>query len=91
MEAGCWREEVVKQCFDRQEANIILGLLTVESLCMCGVHKIIWHYTRHKLYLVKSCYELAQSSEMNDLFKRRGKGGSSGSEEIKNWASIWKF
>lgn len=68
----CWKEEEVRRLLDENEAQAIL----VQSFYGCR-DKLIWHYTKHGRYSVKSGYELAQSMERNGELGRRGDGESS--------------
>lgn len=59
---GKWRKNVIEQCFNNEEALIILSM----SLSKFGCHdRIIWHYTHNKMYSVKFGYMVAQEMNRN--------------------------
>ncbi|CAL8994689.1 unnamed protein product [Prunus brigantina] len=84
-----WRSAEVNRLFREPEAKLINGLTVSRWGCP---DKLIWHFTKHGGFTVKSAYEVAQFLQRNGELGRQGQGESS----VRNthrpiWTSIWKL
>lgn len=57
-----WREDVIGLCFNPDEAKHILSMPISRWGCP---NKLIWHFSKHERYVVKSSYELARHLQRN--------------------------
>ena len=81
-EAGCWREELVRQLFLSIDVDIILQI----PLCTSWPEdKLIWHYTADGLFSVRSAYHLLRTKMKPDT------PSSSGGLGQALWRRIWKM
>lgn len=62
LESGTWDVGLVNNLFDDEEARIILGMVTNVT---GGNDKLIWHYSQHGQYTVKTGYEAAIEFQKN--------------------------
>lgn len=84
---GHWKRDVVERCFNNEEAQVILRLPISRFRCP---NRLIWHYTRNRMYSIKSGYKVAM--ERNGELGRKGKGQSS-EGHIKDpiWLDVWQL
>ena len=83
---GGWNMEMVHDLFDEEESKLILGIPL--SLMGCK-DRIIWHYTKHGGYTVRTGYKVTMELQANGGFWR-GTGMASGKvEEDWLWKGIW--
>ncbi|CAL9024975.1 unnamed protein product, partial [Prunus brigantina] len=57
-----WREDVIGLCFNPDEAKHILSMPFSRWGCP---NKLIWHFSKHGRYVLKSSYELARHLQRN--------------------------
>ncbi|CAL9014415.1 unnamed protein product [Prunus brigantina] len=82
-----WKEDVINRCFTPEEASRILSIPISRWGCP---DKLIWHFTMHGQYTVRSCYELALHLQRNGELGRKGAGEASGcSSQTSIWKSVW--
>ncbi|WVZ81971.1 hypothetical protein U9M48_029294 [Paspalum notatum var. saurae] len=86
VEVGTWDEELVKEIFWEEDAELILSLTVHE-----GMNDIAaWHFDKHGLFSVKSAYKIHQ----DDMKRRitRGDPSSAAHDEEKTlvWKKLWK-
>ena len=79
-DAGCWREEMVRQTFLPLDAELVLRI----PLCTSWPEdKLIWHFTSNGVFLVRSAYHLIRSIRRSDTPSSSGDLGKS------IWKVIW--
>jgi len=82
LEAGCWREDLVRQIFFPLDAEVILNI----PLCTTWPDdNLIWHYSADGEYSVRSAYHLLRDK------MRLGTPSSSGGLGKDLWRKIWKL
>ena len=78
---GEWKEAVIRQNFLSGDADTILSI----PLCSSWPDdKLIWHYTNHGRFTVKSAYQL-------QLSQRSAGGGSTSNPQTEIWKLIWQL
>ncbi|CAB4286331.1 unnamed protein product [Prunus armeniaca] len=78
-----WREDVIRLCFNPDEAKHILSITISRWGCP---NKLIWHFSKHEGYVVKSSYELARHLQCNGELGHKG-GGEMSSTHGRN--DVW--
>lgn len=84
-----WREELVCEAFNQEEAQIVLGI-PLSRFAMRD--RATWHYTGNGMYTVKSGYEIALELRRNGQLGSRLEGEGSTRERRKEvWKSVWRL
>uniref|UniRef100_A0A8R7P8F8 Reverse transcriptase zinc-binding domain-containing protein n=1 Tax=Triticum urartu TaxID=4572 RepID=A0A8R7P8F8_TRIUA len=84
---GHWNEENVRAFFSEETVELILQ---TQISSHGGEDFVYWPHTRFGLYIVRSAYNLARSSDFFLSHSKNGRGLSSSKEvEEKYWKAIW--
>ncbi|CAB4298745.1 unnamed protein product [Prunus armeniaca] len=84
-----WKRDEVIRWFSETEAQLILKMPISRLGCP---DKLLWHFTKHGNYTVKSGYELAESLHRNGELNRKGEGECSNQKVQKSfWKGIWSL
>ncbi|CAB4313148.1 unnamed protein product [Prunus armeniaca] len=82
-----WKEDVINRCFVPDEARCILSIPINKWGCP---DKLIWHFSMHGQYTVRSSYELALHLQRNGELGHKGASEASGSySQSSVWKSFW--
>ncbi|CAN6573468.1 unnamed protein product [Malus baccata var. baccata] len=84
-----WKEGVVTEGFNRDEARTILSIPLSKSGCL---DRLVWHYTVNGDYSVKTGYGVAMNLMENGALGKKGRGASSVLRMNNlSWKRIWKL
>lgn len=85
---GTWDEELVRDCFWKEDADLILSLPVHEGMD----DMIAWYYNSNGLFSVKSAYKVEIADRQRGL-RDRGQPSSSAlnSGEDDCWKKLWKI
>lgn len=83
---NCWDEDLVRQTFNHDDAQVILGI----PLCEQHDDFIAWHFDQRGLFSVKSAYKV--HTNMLRQVSRSGLAERSSGDDWRQgvWRSIWK-
>ncbi|CAB4269275.1 unnamed protein product [Prunus armeniaca] len=84
-----WNRDLILCCFNSVEAQTILSLPLSRWGCD---DKLVWHFTAHGGYSVRTGYELALNLPKNGELGGKAEGECSHGNDQKNfWNSIWRL
>ncbi|KAL3819736.1 hypothetical protein ACJIZ3_005641 [Penstemon smallii] len=80
---GTWKKDLIESEFWDEDAQ---GILSIPLGSSTNRDKLVWHYTTHGGFTVRSAYHLAMDSNRE---VEEGIRGSSSSNTLKDWRWIW--
>ncbi|BFG21532.1 hypothetical protein CerSpe_078060 [Prunus speciosa] len=84
-----WNRDLILRCFSCVEAQTILSLPLSRWGCD---DKLVWHFTAHGGYTVRTGYELALNLRKNGELGWKAEGDCShGNDQKKFWRNIWRL
>ncbi|CAN6724078.1 unnamed protein product [Malus baccata var. baccata] len=84
-----WKEGVITEGFNRDEARTILSIPLSKSGCL---DRLVWHYTVNGDYSVKTGYGVAMNLMENGALGKKGRGASSVLRKNNlSWKRIWNL
>ncbi|KAL3516731.1 hypothetical protein ACH5RR_023633 [Cinchona calisaya] len=86
LETQKWNEELVKDIFWEEEANIILSILLSSRLTS---NQWVWHYSKNGKFSMKSCYHAVMGLDLLELDNIDA--GSSSLGPNVAWKKIWSL
>ncbi|CAL9001924.1 unnamed protein product [Prunus brigantina] len=88
-ETKMWNRDLILRCFNSAEAHTILSLPLSRWGCD---DRLVWHFTTHGGYSVRTGYELALTLRKNSELGGKAEGECSyGNDRKKFWKSIWRL
>jgi len=85
--AGSWNEEMVRACFNEDDAEKILQIPLCHTPCEDFP---AWLHTKSGIYTVKSAYFLARLESFHVFLGENGRGETSDQSKIsKSWKRLW--
>ncbi|CAB4306970.1 unnamed protein product [Prunus armeniaca] len=84
-----WNRDLILRCFNSAEAQTILSLPLSRWGCD---DRLVWHFTTHGGYSVRTNYELALTLRKSGELGGKAEGECSyGNDRKKCWKSIWRL